>query len=565
MNTRTPRRARGSTGGLADVLRRRASSRNLQLLRRFLIAFGVIVTVFTLCFHLVMGVEGQNHDLVSGVYWTISTMTTLGLGDIVFTSAAGRMLTVTVVLTGIVYFLIFIPFMLIRLFQSVERAPRDLPGHTRGHVVLVDADVVTKALIRKLDQFSYPYVIIVEDTARGLQLHDEGYRVLIGELDSVETFRRARVDSALMVALTASDELNTSMALKVREAHPRVPVVATARAIASADILGHAGCSKILPLSELLGHSLSRRTLGGDAMTHVIGHFDTLLIAEATVSGTPLVNKTLRESDLRKMTGLTVLGTWERGVYRGADADRVLTDNTILVLAGSRQQLKTYDELFCIYHISEAPVIVIGGGSVGRAAGADLHERGIAYRLIDLHPHADVPDESFIRGDATDPAVLVRAGIRDTHSVIITTHDDPTNIYLTILCRNLRPDLKIVSRATSETSVQTLHQAGADFVMSYASMGANFMLNMLRGGNILMIAEGLDVFRLTIPDSLKGETIAGAEILERTGCIVVAFEHEATMQINPAPDTPIPDTGEIILIGDARAEELFLRTFPPAS
>ncbi len=550
-------------GGPGDLLRRRASSRNLQLLRRFLAVFLLIVTVSTLLFHLIMGMEGQEHDFITGVYWTISTMTTLGLGDIVFTGAAGRVLTLSVVLSGIVYFLIFIPFMLIRLFQSVERAPRDLPAGTRGHIVLIDADVVTKALIRKLDQFSYPYVIIVEDTGRGLQLHDEGYHVLIGELDSVETFRRARVDTALMVALTATDELNTSMALKIREAHPHVPIVATARALASGDILVHAGCTRILPLSELLGQSLSRRTLGGDAMTHVIGHFDTLLIAEATVSGTPLVNKTLRESNLRNMTGLTVLGTWERGVYRGAEADRVLTDNTILVLAGSRQQLKTYDELFCIYHISEAPVIIIGGGSVGRAAGADLHERGMTYRLIDLHPHADVPDESFIRGDATDQAVLVRAGINDTHSVIITTNDDATNVYLTILCRKVRPDLKIVSRATAETSVQTLHQAGADFVMSYASMGANFMLNMLRGGNILMIAEGLDVFRIAIPETLEGKTIAAAGIFERTGCIVVAFEHEATMEINPPPDSAIPASGKIILIGSAEAEERFLRTYPP--
>jgi voltage-gated potassium channel len=556
---------RGTPGGMRDILRRRASSRNLLLLRRFLIAFLVIVAVSTLLFRFCMELEGQHHSLLTGVYWTISTMTTLGLGDITFTGPAGRILTVTVVLSGIFYFLIFIPFMLIRFFQSVERAPRDLPPGTRGHIVMIDADVVTKALIRKLDQFAYPYVIIMEDVGRGLQLHDEGYHVLIGDLDSIDTYRRARVDSARLVALTGSDEVNTSMSLKIREVHPDVPIVATARAHTAADILSHAGASRVLPLSVLLGHSLSRRTLGGDAMTHVIGHFDTLLIAEATVSGTPLVNKTLRESNLRNMTGLTLLGTWERGVYRGADADRVLTDNTVLVLAGSGAQLRTYDELFCIYHMSDAPVIVIGAGSVGRATVEDLRERGMAYRLVDLNPRGDVPEESFIRGDATDPAVLTRAGIHETPSVILTTHDDPTNIYLSILCRSIRPDLKIVSRATMESSVQTLYQAGADFVMSYASMGANYMLNLLRGGNILMIAEGLDVFRIAIPESLKGETIAEAGILEKTGCIIVAFDRDGSMEINPAPDAPIPASGEIILIGNAAAEARFLKIFPPGA
>ncbi|HLB00704.1 MAG TPA: hypothetical protein VJO14_04895 [Bacteroidota bacterium] len=44
---------RGTTGGLGDLLRRRASSRNLLMLRRFLIAFLVIVTVSSLLFHYV--------------------------------------------------------------------------------------------------------------------------------------------------------------------------------------------------------------------------------------------------------------------------------------------------------------------------------------------------------------------------------------------------------------------------------------------------------------------------------------------------------------------------------
>ncbi|NIP80294.1 MAG: potassium channel protein, partial [Gemmatimonadetes bacterium] len=73
--------------------------------------------------------------------------------------------------------------------------------------------------------------------------------------------------------------------------------------------------------------------------------------------------------------------------------------------------------------------------------------------------------------------------------------DDATNIYLTIYCRRLRPDVQIVSRATLERNVTTLHRAGADFVMSYSSMGANAILNVLQSGDVVMVAEGLEVFR----------------------------------------------------------------------
>ena len=44
----------------------------------------------------------------------------------------------------------------------------------------------------------------------------------------------------------------------------------------------------------------------------------------------------------------------------------------------------------------------------------------------------------------------------------VTTNDDATNIYLTIYCRRLRPNMQIISRSTMERNVTTLHRAGAD-------------------------------------------------------------------------------------------------------
>jgi hypothetical protein len=98
--------------------------------------------------------------------------------------------------------------------------------------------------------------------------------------------------------------------------------------------------------------------------------------------------------------------------------------------------------------------------------------------------------EKYVVGNAAELEVLKRAGIMETPSVIVTTHDDDTNIYLTIYCRRLRPDVQIISRATRERNIATLQRAGADFIMSYASMGSNAMLNLWI---MLMVAEGLDV------------------------------------------------------------------------
>ncbi len=74
-----------------------------------------------------------------------------------------------------------------------------------------------------------------------------------------------------------------------------MPIVATANAEASVDVLELAGCNHVLQLAERMGQSLARRVLGGPTLAHVIGSFDELLIAEATIDRTPLADMTLRK------------------------------------------------------------------------------------------------------------------------------------------------------------------------------------------------------------------------------------------------------------------------------
>jgi voltage-gated potassium channel len=225
-----------------------------------------------------------------------------------------------------------------------------------------------------------------------------------------------------------------------------VPIITTASSKDSVDILELAGSSLVIELGEMMGQALARRISGVDARAHVIGEFGNLLIAEATAAGTPLVGRTLAESDLRKHTGVNVIGIWKRGQYEAASADTLIDANSVLVLAGSAQQLRKYDELFCIYNVSPGSVLIIGGGRVGRAIARALKEHEVDYRIVESNPARIRDTATYIEGSAADREALERAGIDHTPAVVITTHDDDTNIYLTIYCRRLRPDIQIISR-----------------------------------------------------------------------------------------------------------------------
>jgi voltage-gated potassium channel len=519
-------------------------------------------------FHILMVFERREHSWITGLYWTLTVMSTLGFGDITFTSDLGRLFSIIVLLSGMVFLLILLPFTFIEFFyapwmkaQEELRAPRQLPERTSGHVILTNMDPVSKALMQKLTHYGYPYALLVYDLDEALRLHDLGFQVVLGESDRPETYHLVRAEKAALVAATGNDMANTNVAFTVREMSQTVPIITTASSSDAVDILRLAGSSDVIQLSTMMGQALARRIIGVDARAHIIAEFDELLIAEATAAGTPLVGKTLAESNLRKLTGASVIGIWKRGQYEIATAGSVIDANSILVLSGSAEQLRTYDEFFCIYHVSAGAVIIVGGGRVGRAIGRALKAREVDFRIVESNPARIRDSDSYIEGSAADHETLERAGIDHAPAIVITTHDDDMNVYLTIYCRRLRPDIQIISRSTRERNVSTLHRAGADFVLSYASMGATTIFNYLRRAGVVVIAEGLHLTETRVPRPLAGRTLAQAGIPSQTGCNVVALRTKGKLMINPQPSTILDGGAEIILIGTPEAEQRFMQLY----
>jgi voltage-gated potassium channel len=428
-------------------------------------------------------------------------------------------------------------------------------------VILTHLGPVEQALFRMLGQSHVDYVVLVDELSEALLLHDQGIQVMWGPFDDPETYRLAGVERAALVVSNRTDTANTNVAFTVREISEDVPIVASAAREASIDILDLAGCTRVLQMGQLLGQALARRVLGRDAKCHVIGEFDELLIADASAAGTPLVGRSLREIGLRAHANVNVVGIWQRGKFRIATPDMVISATSVLVFAGSREQLDQYDALFCIYNSTDKPVLIIGGGRVGRAVGAALAEQGIRYLIIERQAERIRDPEHYLLGDAAEIEVLMQAGIGDCASVVITTHDDDMNVYLTLYCRRLRPNVQILARSNLERNVSTLHRAGADFVLSYAATGATVLYNLLKRADVLLLAEGLHVFRLPTPLGLQGKTLATSGMRETTGCNAIAVVRDGVFAINPDAQLPLEPGTELVVIGDAESESRFHKVY----
>jgi voltage-gated potassium channel len=558
-----------SLGFILSYLASRESRRNVRILVWMLVVLVVIVAVYSVAFHYVMEYEGgPQYSWFTAVYWALVTMSTLGYGDITFATDLGRAFSVLVLMTGALFILVLLPFTFIQFvfLPWVEssrraRAPRQVDRDLRGHVVLSAVGPIESALIERLSRAGIGHVTIVADVEEALRLHDDGLAVLVGPVDDPDTFRAAGLERAALVVATAADTTNTNIAFTVREISESVTVVATANAAASVDILELAGCDHVLQLGEILGRALARRVLLPDGRSQVVGEFGTLLVAEAA-SPPSLVGHTLAEAALRRRTGLSVGGVWRRGRLEVARPETVLARDTTLVLAGSAEQLASYDALFEVERVVVDPVVIIGGGRVGRAAGRALEAAGFPYCIVEQQAERVRDPARYVVGDAADLEVLEAAGIRRAPSVLITTHDDDVNVYLTLYCRRLRPDVQVIARARLDRNVSTLHRAGADAVLSYASAGANAIWNVLSPDTSLQLTEGLDVFRVPVPRRLAGRTLRDSGIRDMSGCTVVAVARGDEYRADPPGDLALAADLDLVLIGDSESEQRFLARFP---
>lgn len=545
----------------------------MPFVRYVLVLVGVVL-LYGWLFHVIMAAEGQDHTWFTGVYWALTVMSTLGFGDITFHTDLGRAFSTVVLLTGIVLLLIILPFLFIRLvyapwLEQRRRAQlgtlRSVPATVRDHVLICANDPIAAGLIRRLRLADVPAYVIEADAGSALEMLDEGVPVLNGDVESVQTFEAAGVERARLVFANASDAINTSITLTVREVSESVPVVAVIDADASLDVLELSGADEVLPLKRRLGEHLANRVSAGSARANVIGRFHDLLLAEFSVHHTALEGRTVRGTGLRREIGVSIVAVWDQGRLVPASPDLPLSPLSVPVVAGTEPQIAELDQRLGIYDTSPHPVVVIGGGNVGLSAARALRRRDIPVHLVERDEAVaqrigEVPTRVFV-GDAADREVLEQAGIHDAPAILVTTHDDPTNVYLTVYCRRLNPKTRLLTRVTHERAVESIQRAGADFVLSYGSLGVQSVLALVHQRELIVLGEGVDLFHIPLPASMADRSLAEAAIGARTGLNVVGIERDGGVDTNPGPAQRLVPGTSLIALGSPDQRQRFRELF----
>lgn len=550
------------------------SRRNIGGLAKYIVFLFLLIFIFTVIFHFLMLYEGRDYSWFSGFYWTLTVMTTLGFGDITFQSDAGKAFSIIVMMSGVVFLLIMLPFTFIRSFyapwleaQLHASSPRQVPPETEDHVIICSYDAIAPNLIKRLKFEGIPYFVIEPDASTAAQLFHDGVSVIYGNIESVLTFKKMNADKARLIFANCEDTINTNIVLTVREISRKVPIAAVCESFDSVDILELSGANHVLPLKNLLGKKLANRINVGKNRVNIIGKFDKWQVAEFSVQDTQFENMKLANTNFREDSGVNIIGIWQSGHLQPPTPDMILTESCIPVGVGTEEQIEKLNELIQInYEPEDDAVLIIGGGKVGRAAGRALKERNLKVFVIDLKNQLRekierIPPDRLTIGNAADRRTLEKGGLNEVSLVILSTNQDAVNIYLSIYCRKLNPDLRIVSRITYARNREAIHRAGADFVLSYAPLGAESVMSIILEREPVILGEGVDYFRIKTPKSLQGKTLGGAKIGSLTGLIVLGVESKNETEVNLTPDFRIPKKSTLDMLGTAEQLKIFEEIF----
>ena len=210
------------------------------------------------------------------------------------------------------------------------------------------------------------------------------------------------------------------------------------------------------------------------------------------------------------------------------------------VLAGRRQQ-RMIDSL-------ENHHIVCAYGRVGRQVVRDLRAARSNIVVIDPLPEnrqlAERHGLMFIEGDATEDAVLLRAGIGRARSIIVCADSDADNVFITLTARELRSDIAILARAGAEDTEKKLSRAGADRVISPYKASGTEMARLALHPQLTGVVDFDVEYRLEEVAAGEGCDAIGQTIGDiRGGSMIVGLRRQGGFH-------PQPEAGTAIEVGD---------------
>ena len=287
-------------------------------LRRFALSVALVALLIALGTAGYMFLEGWT--IHSALYMTVITLSTVGFGEVLPLSPGGEWFTILFIALGLVVFGFAAASITAFIVQGElhelvrgRRVDRDIDRLT-DHYVVCGCGAVGREIVLEFAHADVPFVV-VDISLEAAEIPAE-HKVLSleGDATSEEVLERAGVRRARgLIAAMHHDPDNVFVTLTARGLNPNLQIVARANERGNEGKLLRAGADRVISPFEIAGRRMASTVLRPsvvsflEVVTHSSGE-DMLLEQVRVEAASTLVDHSLSDSDLGKVTGCVIVG-----------------------------------------------------------------------------------------------------------------------------------------------------------------------------------------------------------------------------------------------------------------
>lgn len=319
----------------------------------------IYTAVFLLVLILLVGVFGymmiSDYTAIDALYMTVITVTTVGFGEVVPLDNNSKIFTIFLILTSIVivgYALSTITEYILSKDHIEELKQKKMQKKINtfaNHIIICGYGRNGKQAAVKLAAHNRSYVIVEKNKEMIEKLELDGAPYVIGNANEDETLMQAGVDRAsCFISALPSDADNLFVVLSARQINPKINIISRASQESSYSKLKFAGANNVILPDKIGGDHMASLVVVPGLMEFIdnlsIVGKSNINIEEVAVEKLHSNNKvkTIRDLDLRRKTGCTVIGYKdENGEYIvNPEAELELAKNSKIIVLGRPEQIE---------------------------------------------------------------------------------------------------------------------------------------------------------------------------------------------------------------------------------
>lgn len=323
-------------------------------LKILLLAISVVLATGTAGFHFL-----ENFPLLDAFYMTLTTITTVGYGEIHPLSQRGRLFNCFLIFfgIGIMFQLIgavaqgFIEREFSTLFDAQKK--KRMIDQLKDHFIVCGFGRVGRGAALEMKRAGVPFVVCDRNEDRVERAMKMGMLAVVADATRDESLRDMHIARAKgLVAALATDADNMFLILSAKTLNPALVTAARAAEEEAEQKLKRAGADTVFAPYYLTGHRLAQSILKPhvqeflDIFTRDIG-LNASVEQVRVASGSELDGKSLKEIQLRRELGVIVLAIRrDNGTMQfNPPAEAIIHSGDCLIVMGETGNLHRLESL----------------------------------------------------------------------------------------------------------------------------------------------------------------------------------------------------------------------------